>query len=389
MSRLLISCDDYCYCANGKYFLRSFDHTLFMRYLQVFDNVRVVVRTKYVDELELGAYCIPVASNMEIIPLEFFQGPLQLLKVANRITKQLHNVADGCDACIVRLPSSIAFLIHRIARKKNMPIGIEVVANPQEQAQYGSLLSRICWKLLHYNLKSSCAKADAVSYVTKYTLQKIYPARKQSSYTTHYSSAEIRRDFYTSPRSGINKDYVVICHVANPINTWAKGHDVFIETIKQLREKYNCSVVGRIVGDGPLLPSLKDYVKKCGMEEYISFDGYMTPPQLYEVYLESDIMLFPTLTEGLPRVLIEAMATGMPCLSTPVGGIPELLEEKDLFHPKDVSGFANRIAEIITNRDEYTSASRVGFEKSLEYAADVLSMRRREMFEVLKQMSHK
>ena len=384
MYKLLASCDDYCYSVNGKYYLRPFGSTLFNRYLSVFDKVRVVVRTKYVSsEEELGAYCEPIDPNIEIVPICFFQGPMQLLQSIRTIKEQLSRVTDGCDACIVRLPSSLAFMVHQIAKKRNMPIGIEVVANPKELSQSGSLLSRLCWKYLHYKLKSACATADVVSYVTEYTLQKIYPAKKADSYTTHYSSVELPLEYFTSYRSGLKNGSIILCHVAHPINNMSKGHDVFIEVIKKLRDSgYN--VIGKIVGEGIFSTYYKEYAVSLGIEEYVDFMGFLNAQQLHQLYIESNIMLFPTLTEGLPRVVIEAMATGLPCLSTPVGGIPELLSEKDMFCPKDVDGFVQRIIELVSDGNVYETLSKTNFEKARRFSSSVLSSRRVNMFAALK-----
>ena len=57
--------------------------------------------------------------------------------------------------------------------------------------------------------------------------------------------------------------------------------------------------------------------------------------------------MFPTQAEGLPRGILEAMAVGMPVLSTPVGGIPEIIEKDYLFSPFDAEAFANKICYLM------------------------------------------
>ena len=388
MSKLLVSCDDYCYCAKGQFYLRSFGDILFKRYLTVFDNIRVVVRTRYVDEKDLGVYCIPIDSRIEVVPIPFFQGPIQYIRAYKGIKNKLKNVTDGCDACLVRLPSSIAFKVCKIAQNNNLPIGVEVVANPQELSHSGGVISRLCWKLLHYDLKRCCASADAVSYVTEYTLQKVYPTKNESGYSTHYSSVELLSEFYTSPRKSMRNGVITLCHIANPINNLSKGHDVFIKVIKKLRDS-GYDVIGRIAGEGTLLPHLKAFALEQGVEDFVVFDGFLQVSELRKLYIESDIMLFPTLTEGLPRVVIEAMATGMPCLSTPVGGIPELLSSDDLFNPKDIDGFTKRVIELISNSVAYEEASSRNFDKACGFSSQVLTTRRIDMFTALKNKTNK
>ena len=383
MSKLLVSCDDYCYCANGQFYLRPFGDILLKRYLAVFDTIKVVIRTRCVDEKDLGVYRIPVDSRIEVVPIPFFQGPIQYIKEYRGIKRSLINVTEVCDACIVRLPSGIAFKVYKIARRCKLPIGVEVVANPQELSQTGGIISRLCWKWLHLDLKRCCAYADAVSYVTEHTLQKIYQAKREGCYTTYYSSVELPSEHFTSPRSLPTKKTITLCHISNPINNLSKGHDVFIRVIKKLRDS-GYDVVGRVAGEGSLLPHLKAFALEQGVEDYVIFDGFLQVDELRKLYIESDIMLFPTLTEGLPRVIIEAIATGMPCLSTPVGGIPELLSADDLFNPKDVDGFTKRIIELISDDNVYTECSNMYFTKAQSYASSELSIRRFGFYNFLK-----
>ena len=145
--KLLFSSDDYCYCADGKYYLREFGDTLLKRYLMVFDTIRVAIRTKYVSNSDLGIYNILVDMRVEIYPLPFFQGPKQYLSVYMDTCKRIENITQGCEVCIVRMPSSIAYKVLQRAKMQKIPYGIEVVANPQDLALQGDLKAYFFWSV--------------------------------------------------------------------------------------------------------------------------------------------------------------------------------------------------------------------------------------------------
>ena len=83
-----------------------------------------------------------------------------------------------------------------------------------------------------------------------------------------------------------------------------------------------------IVGIGSQEHQLKQYSKKMGVSSLISFLGYIpNGPELYDIYRESEIFVLPTLSEGFPRVLYEAMGQSLPIVTTSVGGIPGLMKD--------------------------------------------------------------
>lgn len=76
-----------------------------------------------------------------------------------------------------------------------------------------------------------------------------------------------------------------------------------------------------------------------------------------EQLLASDIYLFPSESEGLPRGVIEAMACGLVAIASNVSGIPELLEEEDMKEPHDVDGFVERIRELVDHPEQMEDRS--------------------------------
>lgn len=135
-------------------------------------------------------------------------------------------------------------------------------------------------------------------------------------------------------------------------------------------------VHGLIVGDGPLLGKLAALAGELGLGQHVTFAGHSPDPRLH--YSAMDIFVLPSLREGLPNVLLEAMAMALPVVATPVGGIPQALKdgETGAFFP---CGDAEVLTQIVAhfldnpglrtavgqNARRYVSANR-SFEKRME-----------------------
>ena len=86
----------------------------------------------------------------------------------------------------------------------------------------------------------------------------------------------------------------------------------------------------------------------------------------------------------MPRVIIEAIAKGLPTVTTPASGNPELIPAHYLVDFYDVDTLANRIEELVTSKEEYEKASKENYEHSLQYEASILQDRRDEFYRALK-----
>ena len=118
-----------------------------------------------------------------------------------------------------------------------------------------------------------------------------------------------------------------------------------------------------IAGDGPLRSTLEELATRMGVDERIYFAGFVTQPELLALYQESHVFVHPSEQtpdgnrEGVPNSLLEAMATGLPCIATRHGGIPEaithlesgiLVGESDA---KELAEWLERLAEDDELRD--------------------------------------
>lgn len=107
-----------------------------------------------------------------------------------------------------------------------------------------------------------------------------------------------------------------------------KGQHVLIEACALLK-KNGVAFHLTFVGDGEDRDSLEDQVKSLDLSENITFTGAMGQDRVKELYASADIFILPSFAEGVPVVLMEAMAMEIPVISTCITGIPELIESGD------------------------------------------------------------
>jgi glycosyltransferase involved in cell wall biosynthesis len=123
-----------------------------------------------------------------------------------------------------------------------------------------------------------------------------------------------------------------------------KGHDVLLHALARLRHEARLT----IVGDGPERERLERLASELGVRDRVSFEGARGQHELRGYYEAADVFCLPSFQEGLPVVLMEAMAFGVPVVATRIMGVPELVDD-------GVSGVlvtAARVDELATALDE-------------------------------------
>lgn len=161
-----------------------------------------------------------------------------------------------------------------------------------------------------------------------------------------------------------------------------KGHDVLIKACAQLLGE---SVPLRltIIGAGPLDNELRELACSMGVENHIEFSGALAFEQVLETLESADIFaLAPRLIpgqapDGIPNVIAEAMALGIPVVTTRVSAIPELVSDGQtgvLVEVDDVDGFARAIASIHTSPEmarQFSAAARERVAKLFNQDANI------------------
>lgn len=134
-----------------------------------------------------------------------------------------------------------------------------------------------------------------------------------------------------------------------------KGHEYLIDAFAELHAESDREYRLRLVGDGETRSRMEQQVEQRGLTAVVDFRGYLSDPEMVcQQYEECDVFVLPSLTEGFPRVLNEAMAMGVPVVATRAGGIPELLNDGEhalLVEPRNPTELASAVRKIVTNEE--------------------------------------
>lgn len=127
-----------------------------------------------------------------------------------------------------------------------------------------------------------------------------------------------------------------------------KGQFILLDAISKLaQEGLNCKL--NLIGDGPDKKALQRRTQELQLQKLVSFEGPQKPADVKKYLAETDLFVLASFAEGIPVSLMEAMSMEIPCISTFVNGIPELIEPGYnglLVAPSDSFGLAKMIREL-------------------------------------------
>ena len=168
-----------------------------------------------------------------------------------------------------------------------------------------------------------------------------------------------------------------------------KAPDVVIDAVGRCVES-GLDTRLTILGDGRHRTELEARRDALGLRDRVMFAGHLPSGAAVREQLDrADLFVLPSRTEGLPRAIIEAMARGLPCIGSTVGGIPELLPANDLVPPGDAAALATKIGEIARDPDRMARMSARNLERARDYRDDLMQERRVNFYRSLRQDTEK
>jgi glycosyltransferase involved in cell wall biosynthesis len=185
------------------------------------------------------------------------------------------------------------------------------------------------------------------------------------------SRNEINKD-ELKVKYGINSKFVVL-FVGRLVEV--KGCEYLIEGFKGVVDRFNDAQL-IIVGAGPLEIKLRKIVEGLNMKEYVRFEGFVEHSKIGDYYSLSDIVVFPSIVdssgyeEGLPVVLLEALAVGKPIVATRTKGAMEIIKEGwngSLVEQKNPEQIAEKVLVLLDNEELRAKLSKNALETGKKY----------------------
>ena len=358
----------------------SMTNRLWERYLAVFDCVKVVARVS-ARKKDIKKENLASNSRVSFIDLPYYVGIGQYLGVRSQIKQILSDTLIAGNAYICRIPGTLGGMAASILQKRNIPYGVEVVGDPWDVFAPGAFKHplRIVLRYQGYwSLKRSVKYAMAVLYVTKEQLQKRYPAL-EARWIGNASNVMIKSESVPPQAHVLRKKERYELISVGSLAQMYKAPDVVIQALVLLKER-GVNVHVTWLGDGVYKENMQEYAHSLGVGDMITFAGAVSMETVAEYLRASDIFILVSRTEGLPRALIEAMAEGLPCVATNVGGIPELLEDAMLIPKNDAKALADKVAYLLRDIEEANRQAEVNYLQAKDYYDVVLQKRRNDFY---------
>jgi glycosyltransferase involved in cell wall biosynthesis len=380
--------------AEGKFYSadQSFSYQMFKRYLNPFNSVLVVARAA----MAAGSDTVTESTRVDdigvtVLPLPYYVGPFQYLAQRRTLLKTLHHYIDShLDAAFLcRVPGAIGTAAGRYLGKRKKAYGVEVVGDPLDVFAPGSF-SHPLRALFRYkggrDLKTVVQQASAALYVSKETLQARYPTAK-NVFSTHASNVMLPPEAFVPEAKTLTNTPPFSIVTVGTLAAMYKSPDIAIAAMAILKQR-GLRVSLQWLGDGRYRPEMVALAAKVGVSDVVSFIGNIGTADEVRAYLDgADLFVLPSRQEGLPRAMVEAMARGLPCIGTNIGGIPELLEDEALVPVNDPERLADTIEHFLTTPGLANAQAKRNLLEARNYAFDILETRRNQFYEYLKGIS--
>jgi glycosyltransferase involved in cell wall biosynthesis len=200
-----------------------------------------------------------------------------------------------------------------------------------------------------FYLAEKVAKAKFLCAISNYSLSQIMRASSPEHWSKlHVCPLGVDTKAFVRQDRAANRERLELLFVGSLVPP--KGLPILLGAIRRLVLEGRDSFVLRLVGDGAGRGMLESAVKEQGLENHVVFEGGCTQDRVLAFYGQTDIFVMASFAEGLPVVLMEAMSMSIPCVSTWITGIPELIRDRIdgwLVPPADEGQLAAAIAHLI------------------------------------------
>ena len=378
--KVLIVSDFHAYKYREKLYVGTQFSTIVKRYKQVFGDIHACFRVTSIDILPAGFECA------EELFVSYYGVNGLSAAVSLQFKSHIKDLIFSCDLLIIRCPTMLGIAAARIGRDLGKPYLAEVMGDGWDAYWNHGLAGKIMAPYFYLQIRYCVGKADFALYVTEKYLQNRYPCKGLSIGASNVLIKETSKDNLNKKKEHYAKKKCepLILMTSASVDVRYKGQEYVIKAIPRLNER-GIRVRYLMCGDGKGV-HLKSLATQLRVEDQVVFTGRLSLEDIFKLLDEIDIYIQPSLQEGLPRSVIEAMSRGCHVIGARTAGIPELIDDCYVVKRKSPSDIAKKIIAInnLTVEEKINLCNR-NFQKSKEYQSDILDKKRCCFFDKIKQ----
>lgn len=349
--------------------------------MRSFDVVELFARVRASAEQPPEHMIIP--PRIRVIRAPYYHGVSAAVFALPRLLLAAWRLTGGRRIFILRGPGTLAIVCAAMLMLRRRSFLVELLGDPGEAFLYANVpLRRVTARVFEIVTRAVVRRARAVLYVVPY-LQQRYPAGAGAA-TVVVTDARLPEEIFRQPVASAERTEFRLVMVGNMEQPY-KGHSHLLKAIRLLRDR-GVPVRLRLVGDGRLRPEFEQLARDLDVVAAVDFLGAVPWGQpVFDVLDDSDLFIMTSLTEGLPKALLEACARGLPSIATPVGGFPDVLPPEALFAAGDAAAAAEKIESLFGDRVALARLANRCFVTAQNYRASDMMARRAAFYEEAEQ----
>lgn len=369
------------------YTATSYHADMWKECLEVFDEVIIADRVIYSDKIEAG-FKPSVIEGVRVFEYPNYQGPWSLLKKLPKMLWRAKKVVREADVWHFHCIHFETFCTWLWARFYRIPYTLELRGDQDWSLAYlklrGIRFPRLVRAVMWWMMSLHLSKPLAVVGVSK-ALIRDYPPHNNCP-TFAISDNRVPEELYGQERSWKDDSTcrIIICvgrceAQKNPPGT--------MRALAKLDEKGFTNWKFVWVGDGDFEAKTQQLADELGLSDRVNLLGFVPwGPELFAKLRSADLLVLNSISEGGPRTAYEGMAVSLPVIGTPVGNIPAVLAEEDLFPIMRDDLLADKLYEVLTDPERLTKMSKRNLKTSKAFSTEILRARKVEFYSKVKTM---
>ena len=315
----------------GKYYTLN-THFSYISYItKMYKKIIIVTSIVKSDVLtdSYGEYCISDFCNIEVVELPETKSSLSALKHYKEFKKAVKTTISKVDVFYSRTPDPFSWMPAIYGHPRTI---MHFVGDTIEAAKFNvhwNIIKKaimIAGYMPEWYMTLKAAKKSIVFSNGQHIAERLakHGIKARAMVSSTVATDSLPKTLPSLPQ----KDGCVVITFLSFIS-YHKGINCLMDLLLKLKRD-NVNFIFNVAGKGDMLPELESYVRSNDLEDKVVIHGFMNDRnQINKLMDSSDIFFFPSLSEGSPRVTIEAMSRGIPLVATPVASLPYCFKDKE------------------------------------------------------------